>query len=346
MAIFEYDKPNFTDYALISAPIRVDESLPSTDLTVAGALEKIPEQDRASYSALYKWFEENSGTIGSRMLGERLPGVEFPHSAQRGIHTPSKRKYAASVTLTKKSLYGDGAFADLGDGTWVLHYCEHRNNTNGTKSPTWNQPLINCLVDGVPVGVFVQEGRSGQSYLRALAFVEEYDPDSGMFVLHGPVTPETESIFESHEPSASLPSAEELKRDTRIIKNRTQVVRVGQQKFRSELMAAYGGRCAISNYGVDPVLQAAHILEYRGTPSNNVRNGLLLRSDIHILFDRGLIGIDPSDFRVVVGSKIGDSPYCEFDGKPLQLPKDANARPNEDYIAASFKKFSETQLAS
>ena len=66
----------------------------------------------------------------------------------------------------------------------------------------------------------------------------------------------------------------------------------------------------------------------------------------HILFDRGLIGIDPSDFRVVVGSKIGDSPYCEFDGKPLQLPKDANARPNEDYIAASFKKFSETQLAS
>lgn len=108
MAIFEYDKPSFTDYALISAPIRVDESLPSTDLTVAGALEKIPEQDRASYSALYKWFEENSGTIGSRMLGERLPGVEFPPFRPTGNSHPVKKEIRCIGHAYQKSLYGDG----------------------------------------------------------------------------------------------------------------------------------------------------------------------------------------------------------------------------------------------
>ncbi len=349
MALFDTDIPTAIDYALISAPVRVDDELPDTDLTVSRALSKIPSGDRENYRALYRWFEENSGTVGSRFLGQRLPGVGFPHSAQRGIHTPSKRKYAATVTLTKNSSYVDGAFADLGDGTWVLHYCEHRNNANGAKVSTWNQPLINCLIDGVPVGVFMQEGNSSQSYLRALAFVEEYDPDSGVFILHGPVSPETEHIFKAHESSQApteqdeLPSVDEIRKDTRQTILRTNIVRKGQRRFRSDLLQAYDGQCAITGYDVNPVLQAAHILEYRGTPSNNVKNGIVLRADIHILFDRALLGIDPSDFKVVLSKSIADSRYEDINGKSIQLPKDKNLWPSEDYVAASFARFRQIQ---
>ncbi len=349
MSIFDDNIPTTIDYALISAPIRVDGSLPNTDLTVSRALSKIPDEDRESYRALYRWFEENSGTIGPRLLGTRLPGVGFPHSAQRGIHTPSKRKYAATVTLTKKSSYGDGAFADLGDGTWVLHYCEHRNNTDGSKVSTWNQPLINCLIDGIPVGVFVQEGNSGQSYLRALAFVEEYDPDSGVFVLHGPVSPETEHIFKARttvhttQDQTNIPSVEELQKDTRQTVQSTSVVRHGQQRFREELLRAYGASCAVTEYDVGPALQAAHILEYRGTPSNNIKNGIVLRADIHILFDRALLAFDPSNYKVVLAKGIANSHYAELDGKNLRLPKNTSLWPSEDYVAASFARFQQIQ---
>ena len=350
MAIFNVNIPTAVDYALISAPIRVDDKLSSTDLTIERALSKIPDKDRASYRALYRWFEDNSETIGPRLLGQRLPGVDFPHSAQRGIHTPSKRKYAATVTLTKKSFYGDGTFADLGDGTWALHYCEHRNNTSGEKVAMWNQPLINCLIDGVPVGVFVQEGSTGQSYLRALAFVEEYDPDSGVFILHGPVSPDTEHIFKTRETVQMAPEQDdlpvnEIQKDTRRIKQRAIAVREGQQRFRDELLQAYNEQCAITEYDVNPVLQAAHIIEYRGTPSNSIRNGIVLRSDVHILFDRALLGIDPSNFKVVLSKSIAESRYENLDGKRIRLPKNPDLWPNEEYIAASFARFQQIQSA-
>ena len=351
MSIFDDDIPTTIDYALVSGPIRVNDNLASSDLTVDRALSKIPNADRESYAALYRLFENNSETIGSRHFGERLPGVAFPHAAQRGIHTPSQKRYAATVTLTKKSLYSDGTFADLGDGTWALHYCEHRNNTSNEKVATWNQPLINCLIDGIPVGVFVQEGNSGQTYLRALAFVEEYDPAAGLFVLHGPVTPETETHFKvqktSYDDTAqNSPSLEELEKDSRRIVSRKAAVREGQQKFRSSLLRAYDGRCAVTEYDVDPVLQAAHIISYRGTPSNATSNGIILRSDIHTLFDRLLLGIDPSNFRIVISDSIGDSPYSQYDGKQLFIPRDKELRPSETYIAASFAKFKQAQAIS
>ena len=50
-------------------------------------------------------------------------------------------------------------------------------------------------------------------------------------------------------------------------------------------MDAYGGRCAITGYDVEEALQAAHIVPYLGPQSNTVNNGLLLRADVHNLFD-------------------------------------------------------------
>jgi hypothetical protein len=80
------------------------------------------------------------------------------------------------------------------------------------------------------------------------------------------------------------------------------VLREGQPRFRQELIRAYDGKCAISGCALVQVLEAAHIHPYRGKDTNCVSNGLLLRADIHTLFDLGLIWVDHDAASEGVGS--------------------------------------------
>ena len=194
--------------ARIDGSICVDDFLPYTNLSIERALRLIPlEDDPESHRNLYAWFMNETGNEGFRFHGSTLPGVKFKHVAQRGIHVPSRHRYAATVTVAYNSLYSDnndGARVDLGDGTWILYYSAHQNNSGGTTDMHWNQKLVNCLMDGVPVGVFLQQNSSSSSYLRFLAFVEEFNPENELFTLHGPVTPETELLFASATPQAEM----------------------------------------------------------------------------------------------------------------------------------------------
>lgn len=85
-----------------------------------------------------------------------------------------------------------------------MYYSAHQNNSGSTTDMHWNQKLVNCLMDGVPVGVFLQQNSSSSSYLRFLAFVEEFNPENELFTLHGPVTPETEHLFASATPQTEM----------------------------------------------------------------------------------------------------------------------------------------------
>jgi len=69
--------------------------------------------------------------------------------------------------------------------------------------------------------------------------------------------------------------------------------RLGQQAFKAVVLTAYQRRCAITGAKIQPTLQAAHIRPVSREGQNRVDNGLLLRSDIHTLFDRGYLGVDP-----------------------------------------------------
>ncbi|WP_147434696.1 HNH endonuclease [Micromonospora musae] len=104
--------------------------------------------------------------------------------------------------------------------------------------------------------------------------------------------------------------------------------RQGQADFRRRLIEAYGGCCAISGCDVEAVLQAAHIDPYNGPATNRVTNGLLLRADLHNLFDRGLIWIDGS-YRVRVAE--GLDHYSDLDGRRLQLPPSQH-RPDKEAL--------------
>ncbi len=333
---------------------RADDTLRDVDLTVERALSFIDEHRRSDYAAAYQWFMDHNGTVGSRLYGkgQRLPGVrdDFAHAAQRGIHKPSGSPYALSVTIKSGEMYdADGSMIKLPDGDWDLIYAAHRNNKGGETDSQWNDSLKNCMRDGLPVGVFVDTGRG---YLRSLAFVEEYRPSDETFVLHGPVTPETEHLFRSgvhdylvgeelvgldHRP------AQELMRDERTAKVVSMKVREGQGRFRRKLMEAYGGACAVTGVETGCTLQAAHILDYRGAPTNVVENGLLLRSDIHALFDDSLLAVDPQTACIVVADSVPDDVYRRLGGHPLRLPKDRSLWPSDEYLGIRFEKFEHLQ---
>ena len=73
--------------------------------------------------------------------------------------------------------------------------------------------------------------------------------------------------------------------------------RLGQQSFKAVVLDSYHRRCAISGTHIPPVLQAAHIRPVTRGGEHRLDNGLLLRSDVHTLFDRGYLGVDPQHRR-------------------------------------------------
>lgn len=345
------------EYSYLTVPASASDLLYDTDLTLKRALAFIPAASRDDYWNMWKWFIRGSidNEVGSRLFGKRLPGVTFPHVAQRGIHVPSEQRYAASVTSKERSIYSgdgfDGVRQDLGDGTWLMFYSAHRNNKGNETVATWNAGLLNCLYDGVPVGVFM--AAEDNKYRRALAYVEAYDPSAGMFTLHGPVTAENEGIFIAPEQEdiklveakLSELSIDELESDSRKRVLTTAIRREGQNKFRDMLLDAYGGTCAVSGCSVKPVLQGAHIVSYRGKHSNIASNGLLLRADIHVLYDRYLLSVEPSSHNVILSSALADGEYASMHEKQILVPSDASKRPDDNCLNLHYRRFLKLQEA-
>ena len=104
--------------------------------------------------------------------------------------------------------------------------------------------------------------------------------------------------------------------------------RRGQPAFRNALLDAYDRKCAITGCEVVEVLEAAHIYPYQGPDTSKVVNGLLLRADVHTLFDSGLIAIDAMNMTVLVHPSLQGSEYWTLHRKKLRLPPNTERRPN------------------
>jgi len=127
--------------------------------------------------------------------------------------------------------------------------------------------------------------------------------------------------------------------DERERKLREIVQRRGQPVFRRKLLFAYEGCCAITGCDAASALEAAHISPYRGPDSNHVTNGVLLRADIHTLFDLGLLGVDPNSLAVVLDEKLEGTCYQEFDGQKLAIPDDSQLSPNVEALQSRWEQF-------
>lgn len=110
------------------------------------------------------------------------------------------------------------------------------------------------------------------------------------------------------------------------------VQRQGQPKFRRDLLEAYNGRCAITGCDAEQALEAAHIIPYLGPDTNHPSNGLLLRADIHTLFDLYLVTVDPETMKVRIDPSLAKTCYGELDGRHLQLPNYDPFQPNKQAL--------------
>lgn len=130
--------------------------------------------------------------------------------------------------------------------------------------------------------------------------------------------------------------------DDRDFALREAALRPWQGQFRDALFQRYGAQCCISECVVREALEAAHITPYLGEKSNDPRNGLVLRSDLHTLFDRYLFGIDPGTLRVALSKVLAADPsYRGFDGKQLVIG--AKHMPSRQALGMHWRKFNELQ---
>ncbi len=120
--------------------------------------------------------------------------------------------------------------------------------------------------------------------------------------------------------------------DERDFAQRLIAIRRGQQSFRQGLLQAFGGRCCISGSSVEAVLEAAHIRPYRGAGSHVRGNGLLLRADLHTLFDLHLVTVMPYG-SVRTAPDLHGSEYEDFDERLIRPPQDGAHAPNQAALA-------------
>jgi putative restriction endonuclease len=117
---------------------------------------------------------------------------------------------------------------------------------------------------------------------------------------------------------------------------RLVIPRLGQGGFKALVHDAYRDRCSITGHKIRPTLQAAHILPVNKGGEHRLDNGLLLRSDVHTMFDRGYLGVDPK-FKLRVSPRVraefgnGDEFY-EREGSVIALPEHARDRPNSEFL--------------
>ncbi|MCF5857684.1 HNH endonuclease [Aeromonas veronii] len=127
--------------------------------------------------------------------------------------------------------------------------------------------------------------------------------------------PLTESDVEKESEGFSPEDADKAKEKI----SRDVALRRGQSKFRQNLLRAYENSCAVTGTVFPPILEAAHIVPYMGKNTNHLTNGILLRADIHTLFDLGLLGIN-QHYEIVVAASMSGTEYETYNGKKIKLP--------------------------
>lgn len=88
---------------------------------------------------------------------------------------------------------------------------------------------------------------------------------------------------------------------------------------------------------IRPALQAAHIVPVARHGQHRVDNGLLLRADVHILFDKGYLGLHPRDHGIRVSSRLrsdfgNGEEFHSLTGTPIAMPERRRDRPNPEFL--------------
>jgi putative restriction endonuclease len=298
-------------------------------------LATLPEKHQAALV----WFLDRAGT--EQNWPEPLPDGTILATKAKGIYKPSWSRYALTIRETIGSPYPDRDPKLRPDGSWSYFYFQENRDAAARDSEFTNRGLVACWRDKVPVAVMRQVSEKPRSTYRILGLALVAGWGDGYFVFEG-FRPDGQSIgrgsaadFRQAGLTPVAPPEEfglETMNDAREKILASIVRRQGQPEFRRRLLDAYDGRCAITECDVVDALEAAHIVPYCGPKSNHPSNGLLLRADVHTLFDLGLVSIDADAMTVVIAPRLAMSVYGELSGKPLRLPTATDLKPSRPVL--------------
>jgi putative restriction endonuclease len=300
-----------------------------------GLLERLSDRHR---SAL-RWFIERAGT--NQHWPKPLSDGTLLVMKPKGIYKPQWSEYALSVRQTLGGPYNDMSPVIRSDDTWSFSYFQENSDPADRDLAYTNRALLACWRDKVPVGVMRQVSVSPQVYYHVYGLALVANWEGGYFFLEGfspngyshGSGPEAEIEMITTEYRASLDTFNPndiLDGRRRIISSVVQ--RQGQSEFRQRLLDIYKGRCAISGCSVVQVLEAAHIMPYLGPHTNHLSNGLLLRADLHTLFDLGLLAVDTKTMTVIVSPQLENTPYSELLSVQIYLPKEKSFVPSKEAL--------------
>lgn len=289
-----------------------------------------------------RWFEEFRGKRVKwiDILEHAELGARLVNSA-KGIYKPAYTDFALSVRVIQDGPYPDKEVEYRPDGSWVCQYYQENIDPDQRDKEATNRGLMRCMEEQIPIGFLIKrKPKPGVEYeVLGLGFVKAWK--DGYFTIEGtnlngettdsidaararasqPLLPETGDTFDAHDDT-----------DLRQKQIASVAVRRGQSSFRSRLLAAYNGLCCVTGCDLIATLEAAHITPYRGAKSNHIQNGLLLRSDIHALFDLGLIAIDQDNRIILAPSALNSATYKDLNGKKLAEPCDLEQVPSTEAL--------------
>lgn len=252
--------------------------------------------DKVIANQLYKIRERIGTLVSSRELQNEILGFK----TQKGIYKPRDSEYALWIRQTSRGIYPDKDRDYLPDGSWYYRYTPEAKNGKTDLSLSTNKALMKAIDDKVPLGVFIQRDNPGfeRTYeVLGLAYVEDYDGTH--FVIHGePIDVESAPARRDKIPPFIPYEIPTSRLSEAIVKQRIRA-------FQTGIRRVYHEKCSLCEIGYhfngQPIgVEAAHLIPFsnNGT-SRDLRNGILLCSNHHALFDKNLWTFD-EDYRVVV----------------------------------------------
>ena len=312
--------------------------------TALSDLQQALARTTGRHQQALSWFATHSGeTVPWTVLKEHGETGPYLVTQAKGIYKPEYMDYALSVRQTIGGPYPDKEVIRRADGSWIYPYFQENADPSKRDEEATNRGLMACMRDRVPVGVLIQtKPKPGVEYqVLGLAAVTAWE--SGYFILEGysnegNLTPEkNEDASRDRAKIVARGAAQDSFRPDKVEDQRERQIaevvrRRGQAKFRAALLAAYAGRCCATECDAVEALEAAHISPYRGEGSHHAQNGLLLRADIHSLFDLGLIGVDPESMRWIVGPALKGTSYMALNNRDLLLPAEVELQPSAEAL--------------
>lgn len=303
--------------------------------------------------ALHETFDTRAIVVGNEYSRVQMAdaGGVVPPTAPRDPHWSNGLVRFSNATLLLVTLEKeDGGYDDRFEGEQFRWQSQYRQSRISEALVDIKDGIVSALLF---VRIFAKSGKTAEPFhylgevsLRSMEGDQPVDcvfdvkeslqgrSDSIDQILSWrPLKPADElgaALFlarEGIEEEAEVPSG----RDRRDKELRAIYVRRGQRTFRRKLLKAYGQACAVTGCKITDLLEAAHISPYRGDHTNKVSNGLLLRTDVHTLFDLGLLWVN-EQFIVQVAKSARRSPYDELHGIRLQMPRAAADKPNASLL--------------